>query len=86
MTRTLSHSPGRAEREATVSTNGIFVLFPSGTEYRLSEQVPAVGDALKRDGDDWVVATVEKRSDGTAVVTVRPRQSLADSDMSASAV
>jgi hypothetical protein len=38
----------------------------------MSDKAPKVGDVLKRDGDNWVVVSVEEAKDGTAVVTLRP--------------
>ncbi len=50
------------------------VRYPSGaTEFRMSEDAPAVGDILKRNGDNWIVEEVTDADDGTSVVTLRPQ-------------
>ena len=50
------------------------VRFPSGaTEFRLSDEAPAVGDLLEQDGADWVVEEVARTGDGSALVTLRIR-------------
>ncbi len=43
-----------------------------GTEYRLSEKLPKVGDVLKRNGDDWVVVVIDEQQYGASVVKLRP--------------
>ena len=43
-----------------------------GTEYRLGENPPQVGDIFTRNDDDWIVETVTEAKDGTSVVTLRP--------------
>jgi len=49
------------------------VRFPSGaTEFRMSDDAPAVGDILKRNGDNWIVEEVGKTDDGSTVVTLTP--------------
>jgi hypothetical protein len=60
------------KREAVSSTALIYRFSRGGSEYRLSEKTPKVGDVLKRDGDNWVVVAVEVQADGTTVVTLRP--------------
>lgn len=50
--------------------------FPRGSEYRLSESTPNVGDVLQRNGDSWIVDHVEAADDGATVVTLRPGQKL----------
>lgn len=56
-----------------MSSDAVVVRFPAApSEYRLSDRKPNVGDVLKRNGDDWVVVTVEEERDGTTVVTLRP--------------
>ena len=37
----------------------------------MSDDAPAVGDVLKRNGDTWIVEDVTEADDGTAVVTLR---------------
>ena len=43
-----------------------------GTEFRLTDKAPEVGDILKRNGDNWVVEEVHEADDGSTVVTLRP--------------
>ena len=69
----------------------IAVRLPTGTEYRLSDKTPKIGDVLKRNGDNWVVVSIEERADGTTAITLRPglkphERSVADSDTSTSAI
>jgi hypothetical protein len=48
------------------------VRYPSGaTEFRMSDEAPAIGDTLKRNGDNWIVEDVTDADDGTSVVTLR---------------
>jgi hypothetical protein len=49
-----------------------FRFIPSGTEYRLSDKKPKVGDIMRRDGDEWVVVDVREDEQGNTVVTLRP--------------
>jgi hypothetical protein len=71
-TLTTSHCVGESGNEDAVS-DVVTLRFPGrgASEYRLSETTPKVGDVLKRNGDTWIVTTVEKAKDGTAVVTLR---------------
>ena len=62
------------------------VRFPSGaTEFRMSDDAPAVGDILKRNGDNWIVEEVSDSDDGTSVVTLRPQPKPLDADDDAAA-
>ena len=57
------------------------VRFPSGAiEFRMSDAAPAVGDILKRNGDNWIVEEVSDADDGTSVVTLRPQPKPLDDD------
>ena len=52
----------------------VVLRFPAKPpEYRLSAKKPKVGDVLKRNGDNWVVERVEEATDGTCLVSLRPR-------------
>jgi len=56
-----------------MSSDTVVLRFPpERSEYRLSEKKPNVGDVLKRNGDNWVVVTVDEDKAGTTVVTLRP--------------
>jgi hypothetical protein len=69
MSHRVRSSGGRDAR----SSDAVTLRFPAGErEYRLSARKPNVGDVLKRNGDNWVVVTVEEQEDGTTVVTLRP--------------
>jgi hypothetical protein len=55
-----------------MASGSVVVRFPNGdSEYRLTQKVPEVGDALKANGDTWVVTEVTEDRDGSAVVTLR---------------
>lgn len=58
----------------TSVTSGTTLRFEprGGFEYVLSEQVPKVGDVLKRNGDNWQVVEVTEEKDGTSTVILRP--------------
>jgi hypothetical protein len=50
------------------------VRFPSGArEFRMSDKAPEVGDALTRDGDNWLVEEVHEGDGGSTIVTLRPQ-------------
>jgi hypothetical protein len=49
----------------------VFRFPPEPSEYRLSDKKPSPGDVLSRNGDRWVVLTVEEQKDGATVVTLR---------------
>ena len=50
------------------------VRYPSGAkEFRMSGTAPAVGDVVRRNGDDCVVEAVQQADDGSTVVTLRSR-------------
>ena len=38
----------------------------------MSAKTPRVGDVLKRNGDNWIVAEVTAEKDGTSTVVLRP--------------
>jgi hypothetical protein len=57
----------------TPKSDAITLRFvPSGTEYRLSEKKPKVGDVMRRNGDEWVVVDVREDANGNTIVTLRP--------------
>lgn len=58
----------------------IAVRLPTGTEFRLSDKTPKVGDVLKRNGDNWVVVSVEQQEDGSTAATLRPGLKPADGE------
>jgi hypothetical protein len=56
----------------TQKTDAITLRFiPRGTEYRLSEEKPKIGDTMRREGDEWVVVDVREDAHGNTVVTLR---------------
>jgi hypothetical protein len=56
-----------------MSSGAVTIRFPMGRpEYHLSDKTPKVGDVLKRNGDNWVVVSIEDKKDGTSVVTLGP--------------
>jgi hypothetical protein len=55
-----------------MSDTVVFRFPPEKSEYRMSQKKPKVGDVLKRNGDNWVVVTVDEERNGTTVVTLRP--------------
>lgn len=56
-----------------MSSSLVTIRYPEGdSEFRMSEQAPAVGDVLKRNGDNWIVEEVMQNKDGTTLVTLRP--------------
>ena len=56
-----------------MATDAVTLRFSGeGTEYRLSNKKPKVGDVLKRNGDTWTVEAVSEAKDGSTVVTLRP--------------
>jgi hypothetical protein len=50
----------------------VFRFPPEPSEYRLSDKKPNPGDVLSRNGDRWVVVSVDEHKDGATVVTLRP--------------
>jgi hypothetical protein len=46
--------------------------FAEGTEFRMTDRIPDVGDVLTRDGDRWVVTEVHHDREGNGIVTLRP--------------
>jgi len=61
-----------AERTIRALSKLTFRFTGQGSEYRLSENPPQVGDIFNRNGDDWTVEPVTEAKDGTSVVTLRP--------------
>jgi hypothetical protein len=58
-----------------VPSDVVLIRFPTGgAEYRVGEKVPKIGDVLKRDGNNWVVAGVHSQGDGTTVVMLEPER------------
>ena len=58
---------------STPKTEAMTLHFlPLGTEFRLSERKPAIGDVMKRNGDEWIVVDVREDAQGNTVVTLRP--------------
>jgi hypothetical protein len=56
-----------------LTSDTVVFRFPAEpSEYRLSDKKPSPGDVLSRNGDSWVVVSVEEHEDGTTVVTLRP--------------
>lgn len=53
-----------------MSGQSLTVRFPTQTEFWYSENVPAVGDVVERNGSRYVVTSSEKAGDERYVVTL----------------
>lgn len=48
------------------------VRYPSGAkEFRMSDEAPAVGDVLTRDGENWAIEDLSRAPDGTMLAKLR---------------
>ena len=70
--------PGMRERGAVVHQR-LIIWFPNGdAEFYAGVDVPSVGDRIRRNNSDWIVARVESHVDKTVRVTVRPSEVVRD--------
>lgn len=67
-----AESEGVVPEGNTAAESVTLRFLPLGTEYRLSTREPAIGDIMKRDGDQWIVVDVRKDAQGNTVATLRP--------------
>lgn len=57
-----------------MSSTTVLFRFPAErSEYRLNERTPKVGDLLERNGNDWVVVTVDEPNGRATIVTLGHR-------------